>query len=80
MIITLSTFNDLNLGKNINQFMPSLVLLRNIRKNLDEGNIGCSIFVSFQKSFNTVEHDFLLSKLEHYGICALANGWFKSYL
>ena len=70
----------MDLGKNIYQFMPSLVLLRNIRKNLDEGNIGCGIFFGLQKSFSTVEHDFILSKLEHYGVCALANDWFKSYL
>ena len=51
-----------------------------IRKNLDEENIGCGIFVDLQKAFDTVEHDILLSKLEHYGIRGLANEWFKSYL
>ena len=35
----------------------------NIRKNLDEGNIGCGIFVDLQKAFDTVEHDIRLSKL-----------------
>ena len=28
----------------------------NIRKNIDEGNIDCSIFVNLQKTFNNVEH------------------------
>ena len=55
---------------------PLTSLTKNIRKNLD-GGIGCGIFVDLQKSFDTVEHDILLSKLEHYGILGLANEWFK---
>ena len=51
-------------------------LTESIRKNLDEGNIGCGIFVNLQKAFDIFEHDILLSKLEH---CGLANEWFKSY-
>ena len=48
-------------------------LTENIRRNLDEGNIGCGIFVDLQEAFDTAEHDILLSKLEHYGIRGLAN-------
>ena len=48
-----------------------------IRKNLDEGNPGCGIFVDLLKAFDT---DILLSKLEHYGVRGLPNEWFKSYL
>ena len=55
-------------------------LTENIRKNLDESGIGCGIFVDLQKELNIVDHDILLSKLEHYHIHGLANDWFKSYL
>ena len=50
------------LDKNIKQFMSSLALEK-IRKNLDEGNIGCGIFVDLRKAFDTVEHDILYQSL-----------------
>ena len=37
----------------------------NIRKALDDGNIGCGGFVDLQKLFDTVEHQILLAKLNH---------------
>ena len=55
-------------------------LAESIRKNLDEENLGCGILFDLQKAFDTVEHDILLSKLEHYGVRGLANERFKSYL
>ena len=54
-------------------------LIEDIRKNLDERNIGCGIFVDLKKAFDTMEHDILLAKLEH-GIHGLANEWFRSCL
>ena len=52
----------------------------NIRKALDDGNIGCGVFVDLQRAFDTVDHQILLAKLNHYGLGEVSNDWVKSYL
>ena len=52
-------------------------ITENIRKALDDGNIGCGVFVDLQ---NTVDHQILFVKLNHDGIRVVSNNWFKSYL
>ena len=43
-------------------------LTENIRKALDEGYIRCGIFLDLQKAFDIVDHEILLTNLNHYGI------------
>ena len=65
------------------QYSISHVLINiteNIRKALADGNIGCAVFVGLPKAFDTVDHQILLAKLNHYGIRGVSNDWFESYL
>ena len=54
-------------------------ITENIRKALDDRNIACGVFVDLQKAFDTVDHQILLAKLNHYGIRGVSNNWFKFY-
>ena len=48
----------------------------NINANLHTG----LIFLDIKKTFDAVNHDILIQKLEHYGIRGIANDLLKSYL
>ena len=54
--------------------------VHHIQENTDKGNIAVSIFLDFQKAFDCVNHDILLSKLSVYGIRGIALEWFRSFL
>ena len=57
-----------------------LNLLEIIQKAQDEEQIACGVFIDLEKAFDTVSHDILLAKLDHYGIRGISNDWFRSYL
>ena len=55
-------------------------LTEDIRESLDNNNLAIGVFIDLQKAFDTVQHDILLYKLDHYGIRGVANDWLRSYL
>ena len=51
-----------------------------IQTACDKGIFACGVYVDFKKAFDTVNHEFLLNKLNHYGIRGIELQWFKMYL
>ena len=45
-----------------------------------DGFYSCGTFFDFSKAFDTVNHDILIKKLEHYGFRRIFKDWFWSYL
>ena len=55
-------------------------VIDHIYKSLDEGKYVFEIYIDLKKAFDTVQHQILLYKLQHYGIRGIALEWFDSYL
>ena len=56
-----------------------LSIINKIQKAIDERDFSCGIFLDLSKAFDTVNHEILIKKLEHYGIRGVAKHWFESY-
>ena len=55
-------------------------LTNKIGQQPDSGNFDRGIFIDLQEAFETVDHEIIMQKLNHYGIRMVTNNWFLSYL
>ena len=55
-----------------------LSIVDKIQTAIDERDFSCGIFLDFSKSFDTVNHEILIKKLDYYGIRGIAKNWFTS--
>ena len=72
--------NQFGFRKNNSTTYALLQITEKIRETIDKKKHGCGIFIDLRKAFDTVNHEILLRKLEHYGIRGSALHWFNSYL
>ena len=49
-------------------------------ENLDNNLITCTVFLDLAKAFDSVSHEILLRKLQHYGVRGKALELLRSYL
>ena len=77
-----------SLGKIIYCVPPSMAFVKvtrleivnAIQTNINQGLFSCGVFIDLKKAFDTVHHNSLLHKLNHYGFRGIIKDCFSSYL
>ena len=66
--------------KNMSTLHSLIDITEQIRNTIENKKYGCGVFIDLKKAFDTINHDILLKKMEHYGIRGKSLDWFSSYL
>ena len=51
-------------------------MIENIQTRLEDNEFAAGVFVGMKKVFDTVDHEILIRKLEHYGVRGTAKDWY----
>ena len=66
--------------KGRNTTHATLDFIKTIEDAIELNQYAIGVFCDLSKAFDTLNHEILLNKLDHYGIRGTANKWFESYL
>ena len=60
--------------------LATVELIDKVMLEMDQGKLPLCIFLDLSKAFDTINHDILLHKLNHYGVKDVQLGLFENYL
>ena len=72
--------NQYGFRKKSSTHVALLTFIDKVIEAIENGEYAIGVFLDFSKAFDTVDHEILLNKLDHYGIRGCVLSWFKSYL